>query len=64
MVSLFVHALLGVAVLAFTVRSNSAIFTRIQPGPQVSALELFYYLVGVASSRWAITSTITMCRST
>jgi hypothetical protein len=49
MVSLFVHALLGVAVLAFTVRSNSAIFTRIQPGPQVSALELFYYVVGVAS---------------
>jgi len=28
MVSLFVHALLGVAVLAFIVRSNSAIFTR------------------------------------
>ena len=49
MVSLFVHALLGVAVLAFIVRSNSAIFTRFQTGPQVSALELFYYVVGVAS---------------
>ena len=49
MVSLLVHALLGVAVLAFIVRSNSAIFTRFQTGPQVSALELFYYLVGVAS---------------
>jgi Terpene cyclase DEP1 len=49
MVSLFVHALLGVAVLAFIVRANSAIFTRFQTGPQVSALELFYYVVGVAS---------------
>jgi hypothetical protein len=49
MVSLFVHALLGVAVLAFIVRSNSAIFTRFQTGPKVSALELFYYVVGVAS---------------
>ena len=49
MVSLFVHALLGVAVLVFIVRSNSATFTRFQTGPRVSALELFYYVVGVAS---------------
>jgi hypothetical protein len=49
MVSFFVHAILGVAVLVFIIRSNSAIFTRFQTGPQVSALELFYYVVGVAS---------------
>jgi hypothetical protein len=49
MVSFFVHALLGVAVLAIIIRSNSAIFTRLQTGSQVSALELFYYVVGVGS---------------
>lgn len=49
MVSLLVHAVLGIAVLMFIVKSNSAIFARFQTGPQVSALELFYYVVGVAS---------------
>src|SRR5262245_23793363 len=49
MVAFFVHALLGVAVLAFIIKSNPAIFARYRTGPQVSALELFYYLVGVAS---------------
>jgi len=49
MVSLLVHAILGVAVLVFLVKSNSAVFARFPSGPQVSALEVFYYVVGIAS---------------
>jgi hypothetical protein len=49
MVSLLVHALLGVIVAVVIVRSNPAIFARFQTGPQVTALEVFYYLVGIAS---------------
>jgi hypothetical protein len=49
MVSLLVHALLGVVVAVVIVKSNPAIFARFQAGPQVSALEVFYYLVGIAS---------------
>jgi hypothetical protein len=49
MVSLLVHAILGIIVLMFIVRSNSAIFSRFHSGAQVSALELFYYVVGVVS---------------
>ena len=49
MVALVVHALLGLTVLVLVIRSNPAIFSRLPVGPQVSALELFYYVVGVAS---------------
>jgi hypothetical protein len=49
MVSLLVHALLGVVVLVVIVKSNPAIFARFPTGSQVSALEVFYYVVGVAS---------------
>ena len=49
MVSLLVHALLGVVVFVVIIRSNPAIFARFPTGPQVSALEVFYYVVGVAS---------------
>lgn len=49
MVSLIVHGVLGVAVLLFLVKANPAIFKRFASGPQVSGLELFYYVVGVAS---------------
>ena len=49
MVSLVVHALLGVVVFVVIVKSNPAIFARFQTGSQVSALEVFYYVVGVAS---------------
>jgi hypothetical protein len=49
MVSLLVHALLGVVVLVVIVKTNPAIFARFQTGSQVSALEVFYYVVGVAS---------------
>jgi hypothetical protein len=49
MVSLIVHALLGVVALAVIVKSNAAIFARFPTGSQVSALEVFYYVVGLAS---------------
>jgi len=49
MVSLSVHALLGVITFVFIVRSNPAIFARFQTGPQATALEVFYYVVGIAS---------------
>jgi hypothetical protein len=49
MVSLVVHALLGIVVLVILIRANGAIFRRVPVGPRVSALELFYYVVGIAS---------------
>jgi hypothetical protein len=49
MVSLVVHAALGVVVIWFTVASNSQIFSRPLDGPRFSALEVVYYVVGVCS---------------
>ena len=49
MVSLIVHALLGVVVIWFAVVSNSHIFSRPPDGPLFSGLELVYYFVGIAS---------------
>jgi Terpene cyclase DEP1 len=49
MVSLLVHAILGIAVVAFIVKSNPAIFKRVPAAPQLSALEIVFYVVGVAS---------------
>ena len=49
MVSLIVHAILGIAVIAFIVRSNPAIFKRVPAGPPLSALEIVYFVVGIAS---------------
>jgi hypothetical protein len=49
MVSLVVHALLGVVVLALIVKLNPMIFARFQTGSHVSTLEVVYYVVGVAS---------------
>jgi hypothetical protein len=49
MVSLVVHALLGVIVLVLIVKLNPAIFARVRSGPQLSALEIVYYVVGLAS---------------
>lgn len=46
MVSLIVHAVLGLLVIAIIVRTNRAIFTG---GGAPSALELVYYAVGIAS---------------
>ena len=48
MVSLIVHAILGVAVVALVVRSNPRIFAR-PPGPRFSGVELLFYAVGIAS---------------
>lgn len=49
MVSLIVHAALGVAVIWFLVASNRQIFSRPPAGPRFSALEIVFYVVGVAS---------------
>jgi Terpene cyclase DEP1 len=49
MVSLLVHAILGIAVIAFIVKSNPAIFRRVPAGPQLSALEIVFWVVGIAS---------------
>lgn len=48
MVSLIVHAILGVAVVILVIRFNPHIFSR-PPGPALSRAELAYYLVGLAS---------------
>ena len=49
MLSLIVHAVLGVIVIWLVVASNRATFRRPATGPAVSLLEGVYYLVGVAS---------------
>jgi Terpene cyclase DEP1 len=49
MVSLLVHAVLGLSVIAWIVASNSKVFSRPSSGPSVSPLEAVYYLVGIAS---------------
>ena len=49
MVSLIVHAILGVVVVGLIVAGNRAIFRRPATGPPVSLLEGAYYLAGVAS---------------
>ena len=40
MVSLLVHAILGIVVIAFVVKSNPRVFTRVARGPQLSKLEI------------------------
>ncbi|HEX4587051.1 MAG TPA: DUF2834 domain-containing protein [Mycobacterium sp.] len=49
MVALLVHAILGVAVIAFIVKSNPAIFRRMPTGPQVSTLEIALWVLGIVS---------------
>lgn len=49
MVSLIVHAVLGVAVVLWIVRSNPAIFRRPAAGPAFSTLETTYLVLGLAS---------------
>ena len=48
MVSIIVHAVLGVAVVALVIRLNPHVFSR-PPGPALSRVELAYYVVGLAS---------------
>ena len=49
MVSLLVHAVLGLTVIGWIVASNSQVFARPPGGPVFSPLELVYYVVGIAS---------------
>jgi hypothetical protein len=49
MVSLIVHALLGVLVVWLVVQANPAIFRRPASGPLLSTLEIVLYAVGVFS---------------
>jgi hypothetical protein len=49
MVAIIVHLVLAFATLAVIVKLNPTIFARFASGPQVSKLEVFYYVVGIAS---------------
>jgi hypothetical protein len=49
MLSLLVHAVLGVATVTWLVRSNPAIFRRVATAPQLSTLEIALYVVGIVS---------------
>jgi Terpene cyclase DEP1 len=49
MVSLLVHAVLGLSVIGWIVASNSQVFARPAGGPSLSPLEAAYYIVGIAS---------------
>ncbi|GBE64099.1 hypothetical protein MFM001_05610 [Mycobacterium sp. MFM001] len=49
MVSLLVHAILGLTVIGWIVASNPQVFARPPHGPRFSVLECAYYVVGVAS---------------
>ncbi|MGZ6777472.1 MAG: DUF2834 domain-containing protein [Mycobacterium sp.] len=49
MVALVIHAILGIATIAFIVRSNFVLFRRTATGPQVSALEIFLWGLGIVS---------------
>jgi hypothetical protein len=49
MVSLLVHAVLGLSVIGWIVASNQRVFARPAGGPAFSALECLYYVVGIAS---------------
>ncbi|MGB6208748.1 DUF2834 domain-containing protein [Mycobacterium sp.] len=49
MVSLLVHAVLGLSVIGWLIVSNPQVFARPSSGPSLSPLEAVYYIVGVAS---------------
>lgn len=50
MVSLIVHLVLGIGVIAWIVRANQHIFTRPADGsPMFSPLEIMFYVIGAAS---------------
>lgn len=49
MISLPVHAILGLAVVGWIIAANPSVFTRPSSGPRFSALECVYYAVGIAS---------------
>lgn len=47
--TLIVHAVLAVLVIAWVIQSNPTIFRRPATGPALSALEVAYYVAGIAS---------------
>jgi hypothetical protein len=49
MVSLLVHAVLGLSAIGWIVASNSTVYARPAGGPMFSPLECVYYVVGIAS---------------
>lgn len=49
MVSLIVHLVLGIGVIAWIVRANQHVFARPGNGPMFSPLEIAFYVIGVAS---------------
>ncbi|MGH3558151.1 MAG: DUF2834 domain-containing protein [Mycobacterium sp.] len=49
MISLIVHAALGLTVIAWIVASNPQVFSRPSGEPWISPLEAVYYVVGIAS---------------
>ena len=49
MISLIVHAVLGLATIWWIVVSNRAVFAKPVAGPLFSPLEAVYYLIGIAS---------------
>lgn len=49
MVSLIVHAVLGLAVIGWIVASNPTVFAKPAGQPMFSPLECVYYVVGIAS---------------
>jgi uncharacterized protein DUF2834 len=49
MVSLIVHGILGVLVIVWIIRANPHVFARPTEGPAFSALEIAFYVIGVAS---------------
>ena len=49
MVSLILHAVLGVLVVVWVVRSNPAVFRRPPEGPLLTRLELAFIAIGLLS---------------
>ncbi|WP_327145169.1 DUF2834 domain-containing protein [Nocardia sp. NBC_01327] len=47
--SLLVHAILGIAVIAWIIGENRALFVSVPGRPRISAVELAYWAIGVAS---------------
>ncbi|MDT5016652.1 MAG: hypothetical protein QOD39_2812, partial [Mycobacterium sp.] len=46
MVSLIVHAILGIAAIALIIKMNPAVFARVPGGAAFSAMEIALYVIG------------------
>lgn len=49
MIWLYIHAILGIAVIGWIIASNPKIYAKPAEGPWFSPLELVYYAAGIAS---------------